>query len=73
MEAAKYQAGIGFVLPDDTYRITDVTPGTYIMEMPVMPSDPSDLQAYAAMDRTPQYRAEITVADKDLRHDIEVK
>ncbi len=70
IEAAKYQGGVGFVTGDG-YEIPDVEPGTYIIEIPRMPSDPTDLQSYQKMqDRSPLYRARLEIQDKDVEHDI---
>jgi hypothetical protein len=55
VEASKYQAGVGFITGENVYEVTDLEPGTYILEIPN------------------NYRAEITVKDKDVKHDIEIK
>jgi hypothetical protein len=74
IEAAKYQAGMGMIRADGTYEITDLEPGTYILEIPKMPSNPTDLDAYAKMDRTPYDRREVTVKEgEDLSLDITVE
>ena len=74
LEASAYQVGVGMVTQDDAYEIADIDPGAYILEAPRMPADPTDLEAYAQMeDRKPLYRAEITVEDRDLRHDVEIR
>ncbi len=74
MKAANYHAGMGMVGSDGTYEIIDVEPGTYILEIPKMPEDPTDMEAYAKMeDRSPYYRKEITIKDSDLKHDIKAK
>ncbi len=71
--AGSYQVGMGFVTDEGAYDVADVAPGTYILEIPKMPKDPTDMAAYAKMDRTPHYRKEITVKEKDLKLDIEIK
>jgi hypothetical protein len=73
IEAARYQVGMGTVRPDDKYEIIDIEPGTYILEIGKMPANPTDLEAYKTMDRTPHYRHELTVEKKDLEHDIEIR
>lgn len=73
VEAGKYQAGIGFVSQDGKYKIDDVEPGKYVLEIPRMPDNPGDLQALAEMDRTPHYRREIIVRDRDITRDIEIE
>lgn len=74
MKDAKYQAGIGMVMANGKYEIIDVEPGEYFLEIPKMPKDPTDMEAYAKMkDRTPHYRRKITVREKDMTHDIKVK
>ncbi|MFQ5655862.1 MAG: carboxypeptidase regulatory-like domain-containing protein, partial [Planctomycetota bacterium] len=72
IKAARFQAGIAMVTPDGAYVIPDVEPGEYILEVPRMPADPTDLQAYKEMDRTPLFREEITVGDTDLEINIEI-
>lgn len=71
--AGKYQTGLGMVTPEDEYEIEDIEPGEYILEVPRMPADPTDLEAYKTMDRRPLYRKDITVEKKDLELDIEIK
>ena len=71
--AGKYQAGVGMVAPDGKYEIEDIEPGEYILEVPRMPADPTDMQAYKTMNRKPHHRKEITVEKKDLEMDIEIK
>ena len=71
--ANRYQGGMGFVTGEGSYEIADVAPGEYILEVPKMPKDPTDLEAYAKMDRTPYFRKEITVREEDLELDIEIK
>jgi hypothetical protein len=73
VEASRYQAGVGFVTPDNKYEIPDIEPGTYILEVARMPDNPTDLKAYEKMDRRPHYRKEVTVEDEDLEHNIEIK
>ncbi|MBI4602047.1 MAG: carboxypeptidase regulatory-like domain-containing protein [Planctomycetes bacterium] len=73
IEASKHQAGLGMVKEDGTYEIEDVEPGEYILEVPRMPPDPTDLGAYAKMDRTPHCRKEIKVESRDLEVDLEAK
>jgi hypothetical protein len=71
--ASKYQAGIGMIGPDGEYEIVDLEPGEYILEIPRMPSDPTDMEAYKTMDRTPHYRKEIQMIAADLELNIVVK
>ena len=73
IEAGRYQAGMGFIRPDGAYEATDIEPGEYILEVPRMPDDPTNLEAYAQMDRTPHFRKKITVRDEDLQLDFEIK
>ncbi len=48
--------------------------GTYILEAPRMPDDPTDFESYAKMEnRAPFFRKEITIKDEDLELDIEIK
>ncbi len=70
MAAARFQAGTGFVAPDDTYVIPDVDPGEYILEVPRMPENPLDMKAMAKMDRTPYFRKTVKVGKTDLELDI---
>ncbi|MCI0651951.1 MAG: carboxypeptidase regulatory-like domain-containing protein, partial [Planctomycetes bacterium] len=72
MEAQKFQAGIAVVKHDDTYDVADVEPGKYILEVPVMPEDPTDFEAYQKIDRTPRFRKEIEIDKEDLELDIEL-
>jgi hypothetical protein len=71
--AARYQAGVAMVGPEGQYEIADVESGEYILEVPRMASDPTDLEAYKTMDRTPHYRKEIQVEKVDVEVDIVVK
>ena len=74
IESSRYQAGIGMLTQDDTYEIADIEPGTYILEAPRLPADPTDMEAYAKMEnREPYYRREITLKDKDIEHDVDIK
>jgi protocatechuate 3,4-dioxygenase beta subunit len=77
-----YIVGAGEVTQDDTYEIADLDPGTYILEATMGPvihqlveyPRPGDELFYALMvGWKPLYRAEITVEDRDLRHDIEIR
>lgn len=70
LDSARYQAGVAIVGADGTYVIEDIEPGTYVLELPVMPSDPLDFESYSKMDRTPPFRREVTVEKKDLEVDI---
>ncbi len=70
LESARYQAGVAIVGPDGAYVIEDVEPGTYILEMPVMPENPLDFDGYATLDRTPPFRREIVVGEKDVEIDV---
>jgi len=70
--AQKFQAGIAFIGPDDTYVLEDLEPGEYVLEIPKMPADPTDLEAYKSMDRTPHFRKKIEVRDKDVELDIRI-
>ncbi len=72
IEANKYLAGVAMISPENTYEIQDVEAGSYILEIPKMPADPTDIEAYSKMDRTPHYRTKITV-EKDAEHDIEIQ
>lgn len=73
MEASKYTDGVGMIRADGGYAIADIDPGTYILEIPGMPTDPTDLSFYETMDRRPHYRGEIVVEGKDLEHDIGIR
>jgi hypothetical protein len=70
MDAARYQAGVAIVGADGTYVIEDIEPGTYILEIPVLPSDPLDFEGYSKIDRTPKFRRELVVEAKDVEVDI---
>src|SRR5262249_26242668 len=72
-EAARYQGGVAFVGTDGHFEIKDVEPGTYIIEVPAMPEDPTDLEAYTKMDRTPRFRKEIEVGKSDVTIDISIR
>ena len=72
-EASKYQVGMGMVRPDDKYEISDIEPGTYIIEISKMPAHPTDLEAYKSMDRTPHYRHEIVLEKEDVEHNNEIR
>ena len=73
VEASRHQAGVGFISPEGAFQIVDVEPGKYTLEVPKMPANPADLEAFGKTDRRPYYRQEITVRDRDVTHDIEVK
>ncbi len=73
IEASKFQAGIGTITPDNTYSISGIEPGEYVLEIPRMPSDPTDIAAYEKMDLTPRYRAKIKVEKKDIEHNINLE
>ena len=64
-KAARYVRGVGMVRPDGTFTLRDVAPGEYILEVPPMPDNIMDMQAYSEMDRTPLYRATITVEEEN--------
>ena len=69
----KYQVGMSFIGSDNKYVIEDIDPGDYILEVPRMPRDPTDLEAYERMDRTPQFRKTVTVKNRDLKLDIKIR
>ncbi len=73
LEAQKYQIGVGFITADDRYEIEDLDPGEYILEIPKMPQDPTDLAAYETMDRTPHFSKKVEVKDKDVELDIKIR
>ena len=73
IRAAEFNTGMGFMLPDNTYEIMDVPPGTYWLELLATPDNPADIVAMAAMDRTPFYRAKIVVGEEDIEHDMTVE
>ncbi|HOE30506.1 MAG TPA: carboxypeptidase-like regulatory domain-containing protein [Planctomycetota bacterium] len=77
-----YIVGASEVTQDDTYEIADLDPGTYILEATMGPvihqlveyPRRGDELFYALMEGwKPLYRAEITVQDRDLRHDVEIR
>jgi hypothetical protein len=72
MEAARYQAGTALVGDDGGFEIIDVEPGTYILEIPAMPGNPMDLDAYSRMDRTPYFRKEVVVRGKDVELEVRI-
>jgi len=63
---SRYQVGLAMLGPDGKFSIEDIEPGEYILEVPAMPDDPTDMQAYAEMDRTPHHRSTIRVGESDL-------
>lgn len=71
IESAKYLAGTAIIQPDGTYEVVDLEPGTYILEVPVIPARVEDLDL-ETMDRTPYYRAQIVVGEEDSVHDIAI-
>jgi hypothetical protein len=74
LRAQAFQVGMGMIGPDGTYEILDIEPGTYILEIPKIPKDPTDMAAYEKMDdRTPFYRKEITIEEEDLEFNITIK
>ncbi len=73
MEANKYQVGVAFVGEDAKFIIKGVEPGPYFLEAPHMPGDMTDVEAYAKMDRTPRFRQEITVEEKDLEVTVKLR
>lgn len=73
VEAGKYQAGFGMIAPDSTWEIADVEPGEYILEIPRLPENPTDPGAYEGLDRTPLFRRDVTVRERDLKIDIEIE
>ncbi len=64
--SARYQIGMAMLGPDGEFAIADIEPGEYILEIPALPDDPTDLQAYQEMDRTPLHRETITVRESDV-------
>jgi len=72
MESQRYMAGLGRIKSGDTYEMMDIEPGEYVLEIPRLPEDPTDLEAYSTMDRTPHFRKEIKVLDKDVELDIKI-
>ncbi|HNS00332.1 MAG TPA: carboxypeptidase-like regulatory domain-containing protein [Planctomycetota bacterium] len=69
-----YVIGASAVTQDNTYEIADLDPGTYILEAITGPPGRGDESLYALMGGwKPLYRAEITVQDRDLRHDVEIR
>lgn len=66
VEAARYQAGMAMVGPDGAFAMEDIEPGEYILEIPAMPDDPTDVEAYQTMDRTPVHRRTIQVGESDM-------
>ena len=63
---ARYQVGMAMLGPDGEFAIADIEPGEYILEVPALPEDPTDLGAYQEMDRTPHHRETITVRESDV-------
>ena len=61
------------VRPDGTYEIGDVELGRYVFEVIKLPKGPLTPSAVKKWDRTPAYRAEITVEGRDLEHSIEIR
>ena len=51
----------------------DVEAGSYFLEVLKMPQDPMDMEAYNKMDRTPHYRARITVSSEDVEHNVKIE
>ena len=74
MESSKYQVGVGMIDAEGKYEVSGLEPGKYILEIPRMPADLTDLSAYAKMtDRTPYYRKEVTIEEKDLEVNIKIE
>jgi hypothetical protein len=71
--AGRYQAGIAMIDAEGNFELTDIEPGEYILEIPRMPADPSDISAYEKMDRTPHHREEVRIGDRDLELRIEIE
>jgi len=66
IEAGRHQVGFAMVLPGGKFRMRDIPPGEYLIEIPVLPDNVMDFTAYSKMDRTPWHRSRITVDDEDL-------
>ncbi|MCA8960456.1 MAG: carboxypeptidase regulatory-like domain-containing protein, partial [Planctomycetes bacterium] len=73
MGLMKYLAGMAMVDADGNFEIDDLEPGTYIVEVPRLPENPTDLQSYRTSDRTPHYRKELEVKDRDVELRIRAK
>jgi hypothetical protein len=71
-ESSRFQVGMALLGADGKFAIDDIEPGEYILEIPAMPDDPTDIAAYAGMDRTPHYRKTIQVGDEDLEVRIQL-
>ncbi len=72
-KAAEYQVGVSMVGKDGGYAILDVAPGEYILEVPAMPRDLTDIEGFNKMDRTPLFRRTIQVNKQDLEMDIYIQ
>ena len=74
IQAGKYQRGFAMIQTDGTFQMLDIDPGEYIIEIPRLPQNMMDMDAYSRMDRTPRYRATIQVTDKgaDLEFEMDL-
>lgn len=73
IEAAKFLVASSRIDDNNEYVIEDLTPGTYFFEILKNPFKGESIPEFEIRDRTPYYRAEITIGTQDIQHDVTVE
>jgi hypothetical protein len=73
IEAAKYNVGLSTIGADGSYEISDVPDGTYIIEIPRIPTDMEEYARLSPEERQPFCRRTVDVGNgQDVKLDLSI-